>query len=577
VAAQALPQVVAQIATAAAGGGSLDDAMALMAPSLFLSGSAATGLALAGADVAATCATGKGAAKTAANGRYEITIPQGKLPCAVEVSGSRNGVAIKLHSLAESGQTDPVTAVTRATAHVTSVTEMIVAQFAAGRPVEFFETFDAAKAAGVTAAKLGTDSQEVLTALKNATGIDLGGIDPFKGVLSAATEPTANNPDPYDKALDQLGQKVAAQALPQVVAQIATAAAGGGSGSLGDAMASIENGALAGCPVAQSGRYRVLDYFGWTYTVELDFKTMQVTGFWPDPFQEKETSDIAADAKQACAFSFAIASSPYRVNVVMSPAGIGAYHAPGFGWGGGSPIGYLIPVQSHPVSALARGGDWTFLRSGFEVAGAVMMFGHGTGKASVKADGSVTVCDYAGGNYTTCVPDGVARTIQARSDGGFDVSQADAPPSRLYGYRSPNGTLNLFGSQNPDLGNEDRQTSMVLTQAKTLPVRAVGSVANSWDVQLQLSAGPRITTSIVTFSYIATKVEGNAVTRTRASDGRVDTMLYNEPIPGMSHRNANAVVPVAINGLVIQDAGIVLVFNSDPAALHYFDISLTRP
>ena len=42
------------------------------------------------------------------------------------------------------------------------------------------------------------------------------------------------------------------------------------------------------------------------------------------------------------------------------------------------------------------------------------------------------------------------RIGRARSDGGFDVNEGGATTALVYGYRSPAGVLNAFGTTNPD-------------------------------------------------------------------------------------------------------------------------------
>ena len=63
-----------------------------------IQGVAATGAAMANANVAAKCTTGTASGKTSANGSYALFVANGTFPCAIEVSdGTR-----KLHSVANS-------------------------------------------------------------------------------------------------------------------------------------------------------------------------------------------------------------------------------------------------------------------------------------------------------------------------------------------------------------------------------------------------------------------------------------------------------------------------------------------
>ena len=53
-----------------------------------ISGTAATGLALADSAVEVKCAQGAGTATTDANGAYSLVIPDAALPCIVKVTGT---------------------------------------------------------------------------------------------------------------------------------------------------------------------------------------------------------------------------------------------------------------------------------------------------------------------------------------------------------------------------------------------------------------------------------------------------------------------------------------------------------
>ena len=70
-------------------------------------------------------------------------------------------------------------------------------------------------------------------------------------------------------------------------------------------------------------------------------------------------------------------------NMVFGAAGMGTYRAENFTTKKTS-VGYLIPVQSHPASALT--GEWTYLQSGY--SGPNSNFVHWVGKFDIKADAS---------------------------------------------------------------------------------------------------------------------------------------------------------------------------------------------
>ncbi len=572
---------VALVIAGCGGGGSSSGyvsgtaAPASSAAGLQLSGTAATGAALVDASVSVKCASGSGTATTDANGAYTLKLNGGALPCVIKVTGTQGGVEVTLHSLTEAGSTD-ANGVTSASANATPLTEMIVAQLTAGLPEDFFSAFNAASGAQITSEKLAAATDLVFTVLKEQFHIDLAGIDPFKSTLVAATAAAPAGGNGYDQLLDQLGAQVDVQSLPQVVTTIASAAASGTSSDLGTAIASVATPvSLPGCPSATSGKYRTVDYFGRTTVRDVNFKTMKYNTGDGQPLY-----DITADPSKVCEFKVAGTANGETVeySMVFGTGGMGSYKVQNFTTSRSS-VGYLFPVQSHPVSALA--GEWTYLQSGY--VNSVTGFTHYAGKFDIQADGSITACDYVDGDYSACVPNTAARALTARGDGGFDLAKNGATVASLYGFRAPNGTLNIFATQNPTGANtaDTLQTSMLLTQLKPLSLPADGAVTKYWD--LQFSQNGSSATRVVTLSAdssTVTNVSGNVVTRTRASDARVDTVEYNQPATGMRYRPQGSTY-AAVNQFLIPGANFTVSINSVPTSpptqQQIYVISMNRP
>lgn len=150
------------MALVACGGGDGDSAPAAPAASLTLTGTAATGGAIAGAPVALKCVTGTGSGATVSDGTFSINIAGGALPCTVEVTTSDG---TKLHSLATGSGTTAVV-------NITPVTELIVASLAQVDPASFHAGFGASSASTVTPASVAGAESDVIGVLK-AAGIDL--------------------------------------------------------------------------------------------------------------------------------------------------------------------------------------------------------------------------------------------------------------------------------------------------------------------------------------------------------------------------------------------------------------------
>lgn len=333
------------------------------------------------------------------------------------------------------------------------------------------------------------------------------------------TNPTAGNP--YDQLLDQLNAKVSNEALPQVVSQIASTATGGSSApfSLAEVMGNVNAGSLSGCAPALSGKYRILEYTGAVVEVDINFGTLKLNS-------SDGEATIVPSTTQACEFSVD------TTTVVIGPSGAGAIVD-------GVRTGYIFPVQAHSFASVQ--GKWNFVESGIEETNLGVHF---MGEADVAADGKVSLCEYdvMDNNFTTCEPETDTISLQEQTGGHFVLNYgADSSPA--YGFRAPNGSLTLFGSNNPS-GTETAgsfRTHFVLTRPQSVSLPAVGTVSNFWDAsQRYAAASPSTTNGTLTATIAAESITVTAVdasagtmTRTRARDSRVDTFEINKPIEGL--------------------------------------------
>ena len=125
--------IAASALLSACGGGAGGSSPAGVTPdvaSVALSGTAAGGLAIAGATVIAKCQSGSGTATTASDGSYQLNISGGSPPCVLEVINPADSK--KLHSLAVGGGV---------TANITPLTEMLTARVLGSEPSTFFAAF----------------------------------------------------------------------------------------------------------------------------------------------------------------------------------------------------------------------------------------------------------------------------------------------------------------------------------------------------------------------------------------------------------------------------------------------------
>ena len=197
------------------GGGGSSDGGVSPSVSLSVTGIAATGIAISGANVSIKCQAGNGSATTTASGAYSVLISGGALPCMLELTNPTD--AIKLHSLA-TGEGNSVVA------NLTPLTELVTSRLLAQDPTAYFAAWSATNispkisTAGVTAAQA-----DVVVAL--AGTVDATTASSFISTpMVAATPARPNSGDPHDNVLDALKAKITSTQLAQVSAALAASA-----------------------------------------------------------------------------------------------------------------------------------------------------------------------------------------------------------------------------------------------------------------------------------------------------------------------------------------------------------------
>ena len=201
---------------ACGGGGSSPDTPAPPPPPtveyLTLSGTAATGKAIAGAVISVKCLAGTGTTASTADGTYSLIIAGGKLPCMLQLTNPADNS--KLHTLA-------VGAGSSAIANITPLTEMVTARVFGSEPVVFFATFYATAAASAITSAILNVAQADVAAVLNGT-LDTSTLANFISTpLRAATPGNPTSGDAQDKILDALGVKMTGIQLTQVVTALA--------------------------------------------------------------------------------------------------------------------------------------------------------------------------------------------------------------------------------------------------------------------------------------------------------------------------------------------------------------------
>jgi hypothetical protein len=454
------------LALAACGGGSDSADPATPSTPLALTGTAATGAAIANKLVEAKCKGAAASANSQNDGTYSIALPGGQLPCVLRVTAADGTV---LHSVATGSGS-------AAKANITPVSELVLANLSATAPASFFGSFDATAAAALTQVKADAAVTAVVGTLKTA-GVDLTAAGHvLTGSLVAASGSTAGNA--LDQGLDALKSKLAT-ASPDTDFKTALAA-------LADALAkaspdapatALRNDpslpadmllqpAAANCSTLRSGKYRLVYNQNRAGNGSYDTQVLTIDA------ATLTLRNAAGEVNQLTANGTCRYKTPGGGDLVVSLAGIivgqisdnGAFH-----------LGLAFPEQTHPLSALA--GAWNSLQLDRTEDGGPIVLTNSTG--TVDAAGKLTARTFCEIGADGCVGDsststatglpGIVGTVN--SDGGFNwANAADGWTDRVFLYKSGGGELLRvqLSSAGGHLGLATRQV------AGTLP--AVGRV-----------------------------------------------------------------------------------------------------
>lgn len=430
------------------------------AATLSLTGTAATGAAIASATVTAKCNGGTGAATTAANGTYSIALTAGTLPCVIKVATT----AGDLYSVATGTGTT-------ATANITPFTQLIVANLTGKDPAAYFTDFGAADITAMTSAVVTTAQVAVVTVLKN-NGIDTSALPTslVAGSLVAASGSTAGNA--YDVALDALKAKLTSSAttlaqLTNMVLQTATSTAPSATPSVALDVA-LQPGA-ATCAALRSGTYRVIEPqienprnsgSSSTGKVIVNATASATTFVVTDPARTSPTTFTVVSGAP-CRFANAAGDEG-----VVSQAGVIAYRnvSP-------ATAGVAFPEQSIALAELA--GDWNFVS--YDRGNLTDPLGPRATSGTVSSGGVLTTTNYCA-DAKTCVATGLPTVpLTVNVAGGFNVNFSTNEYSRMFAFRAGGGEIMLVGASADG-------TFAFGTRRRTNGLPVVGASSAGWNV-----------------------------------------------------------------------------------------------
>jgi hypothetical protein len=516
---------------------------------LKVGGTAATGAALASAQVQIKCVAGNGVATTGPDGVYSVTIAGASLPCVLSASSG----ASTLRSVAEAGSG------TTATVNITPLSEIIVARLAGGDAGSLFTHFDAAAQAKLSGTSLADARAAVAPALQGV--IDLNGIDPIKDPLVAASAGQTGNA--LDQKLDSLGATLTAAqtSLPEVAAALAANP---------NALAVVQTllqPAASGCAALHSGNFQALDPYSSSAPVtrvKVDAASLKVT--------DAKGSVKSWTSDSACAYS----TDGGATKAYVAKSGIIVVRYPESSTVSRTML--LLPEQALPLAELA--GTWNIAAYGADTAGGFTApsFSVETLDASSKVTAGADCVGLAA--CTPWVPR-ASDVFAASAEGGYTQTDPEGTAARVFAVKNAAGQMAvvamLLDAQKQPLG------MAFLTKQNTLALPAVGQVENFWDIEVNYN-GAKSPTDVQT-TVKTVDATAQTYTRERASDGRTDGFAINQPRPGMRYREAGSSVNATGTTIVFGETlttplpgmGLTIYSSVSTGADNFFGISIAKP
>jgi len=494
---------------------------------LTLSGTAATGPAIGGAAVEAKCATGSGSGTTQANGDYSLSISGGQWPCLARVTAAGSSV---LHTAVFGSGNN-------ATANITPVTQLVLANATGSEPAAYYAAFGNAGTPAPTSTELATAQTAVLATLKSA-GIDLSAIgDVISGALRADTAGAAG--DAYAQALDTLAATLTSS--DTTLATLTSTLANNSVAVIGGAVPASEADSLpadkllatpsSNCAALRSGNYRVVSPLpgggaaSQSSLITVDAATLTIT------FANGSSASWTANG--ACRFLGAGGLG----DVLVSPAGVLAIRNTS---NAGATYRLVVgfPEQSHTLAELA--GTWNVV--GMEPNAARSGYTGIAATAALDAAGSfgaVTWCQ----NDTTWSVTGAdcsavtspVPSLRVNSSGGFDEVDPSATPvnGRTFVYRAGSGELMMV-----NVGDDG--SFQFRTKQRVNPLPIVGSVGRRADFYIDSTfVSPTAVASAINTVISVDTAAGSWVrnlTDANGNGGNLQTLFVNKPRNGYNFR-----------------------------------------
>lgn len=513
---------LATLLTACGGGGGGSNSAT---PTLLLSGTAATGAAIANGTVEVKCQSGTGTALTSATGTYSVSVASGVQPCILRATDPVT--QLQLHSVVEAGATS---------ANITPATDLVVANALGESPSTAFTNYSSTQQQKITSTNISTAVTRVQTATAAlGSSADMTGVDIMKGTLQAATSDTAGNA--ADQKIDALMAALAAadKKIADLSALLTASTSGTAAASQLTTLVGSAQYSLASCPAARSGDIWVLDFIGTApMGFNADFNTMVLKNLSDNSTSAINQKRDAQNAIVPCAFTANVNGSSVEFRVTDGGIGI---------WKNANDFGITVPQQRSKVLTDASfAGTYPaagFLRNSSTTARAALPF-----KFQIAADGSLqsyscdltkavpdctTALDTSNSSGTTCTP---------LSNGTLSCSAANGLRATAVLYVTGGQASMFMAVTQMPVNGINLGGLIVMTKAATMNLPTAGQTSpagSAWYAGVNPGSN-----TIVSGDTVAGRVESvNAANNSYLTSSTGSTITYtryiNTPSSGLAY------------------------------------------
>lgn len=491
-----------------------------------VSGVVATGLPLSGAAVNLACASGSGAATSAADGSYSIPVNGVSLPCVLTATSSDSKTV--LHSVLPGAGSSS----SNATVQITPLTELLVAQVARQDPAQYVAAFGPTTT--VSAADVST-AQSTLTKVLQSAGFDASSVGDFiNGTISAGSG------QGYDGVLDKLQSTLTSAGVTLTDLSTAVASTTGSTTAATSTLGTVLAPANSACPSLKSGDHRLIKFSdGSAQVVTIDATKLTVA--------MGASSYQLTQGATACDFSLNDTGS---TRVLVAKSGLAVWTN---GSGSTGTLSISMPKQTMDPSVVNGAYNYAALSGSAQGE-------YGTHNYSKGVTTAATNCSVG----FPCAVD--TKTpyghLVATSDGGADWvddgASAGTVDFHAYGFQNAQGNIVWIATMVGGAG--------VFVPQTMLSVPAVGTTSAFWQSTVNSTGLSPVSED----SHTITAVNGSTVTRTFA-DNHTDQISYNNPFIGLRYRpgtkictNTSGVATSCKETWQLPLGGLTLAWNGSP-------------